>query len=325
MSVGSPYFVLLTIGFAAGMVWFQRRARGLGLDPTDLIDLCIAALICGVVGSRLLHVAVEPLPGYALAPHEVAHTREALAELDAEGRAAVEAALAAPPVAAPWAFIARMPAGAQRDAAVAAVRRDPAAVPAHLWYRARPAEVLQFWKGGLAYVGGLVLAVVGCVALARRRGLPVRELADLAGPAVVLGLVFGRIGCFLGGCCYGAVCEPAWWAAQPGWYDAVVGGAHRYPTALLSAANAAALFLALRALLARRAFPGEVALAMLALYMPGRFAIEALRADPRGGAAGLSTSQLAVLATGLPAAAVWGVARWMRRGGDAAAPPEPAP
>lgn len=322
MNVGSPYFVMLTIGFAAGMVWFLRRARRIeGVEYPHLIDLCIGALVFGVVGGRVLHIAVEPLPGHALTPAEVAHVREALDDLDPAGRALVEAALASPPTPAPWAFVARMPPGAARDAAVAAIGQDPTSVPARLWYRARPAEALQFWKGGLAYVGGLALAVVGCVLLAWLRGMPIVALADLAGPAIILGLVFGRLGCFLGGCCYGTVCAPHWWATQPGWYDAVVGGVPRYPTALLSSANAALVFVLLRAVLARRVFVGEVALAMFVFYAPGRFLIEALRADPRGGAGGLSTSQLAVLLTGVPAAIAWAALRVRAKrgsGGDAA-------
>ena len=117
--------------------------------------------------------------------------------------------------------------------------------------------------------------------------------------------MFGRLGCFLGGCCYGSVCEAAWWATPPSWYPAPVGGIPRYPTAFASALFALGLFFALRWIRARRAFEGEVFLAMLVLYAPGRYVIEALRADPRGGAGGLSTTQLLVLVSGAPALALW--------------------
>jgi len=192
-----------------------------------------------------------------------------------------------------------------RDAMVAELRRDPHGVPALLWYRAHPSYVLQFWRGGLAYIGGLGLAFVLCVLVAKRHGARIRDVADATAPGIALGLIFGRIGCFLGGCCYGQTCEPAWWATQPGWYGHPVGGVPRYPTALMSALNAWLLFWALRWLYQRRAFRGEVFLALLVLYAPGRYLIEALRADPRGGAGGLSTSQLGVLLTGGPALLLW--------------------
>src|SRR5690606_32762039 len=113
-----------------------------------LIDACIAALVGGIVGARALHVIAEPLPGDPLPPSAVAQARADAEALDPAGRAAVLAALDAPLVAAPWAFIARMPEGGARAAAIEAVRRDPFDVPALLWYRAHPLEALAFWKGG---------------------------------------------------------------------------------------------------------------------------------------------------------------------------------
>ncbi len=317
MDVGSPYLLMLTVGFALGCGWFLRRGRREGLKEVALIDVCIAGVIGGLVGSRLLHVAVEPLPAHVLSASELAAVRKDAAALDPEGKAAVEAALRSPPVLAPWSFVAGMPAGPAREAAIEHIRADPTAVPARLWYRARPEQVLHFWKGGFAYVGGLALAVVLCAGVIRAHGQSFPAVADVAAPAIVRGRVLGRQGCFWGGCCYGEVCEPHWWSQAPTWYDPPVGGVARYPTALLSAGFALLLFLALRALLARRAFKGEVILALFALYAPGRFLIEALRADPRGGTGGLSTSQIAALATGIPAAALWLGLRLRARRGEA--------
>lgn len=305
----SPYFVLLAVGFGLAFAWAARQGDRLGIPRLVRLDACIAALVGGILGARALHVVAEPLPGHPLGPGEVAQVQADAQDLDPAGRAAVLAALEAPVVPAPWAFIARMPEGDARAAAIDAVRADPDAVPAWLWYRARPLEVVAFWKGGLAYLGGLV-AATGLAAWAiRRHGAPVGPMADLAAPAIALGLVFGRLGCFLGGCCYGAVCEPAWWAEQPGWYAAPVGGVPRYPTALLLAAYDLGLFVALRRLLLRPHAPWEVFLALWVLYAPGRVVVEHLRADPRGGAFGLSTSQLLALAAAVPAAAGWA---WLR-------------
>jgi phosphatidylglycerol:prolipoprotein diacylglycerol transferase len=65
-----------------------------------------------------------------------------------------------------------------------------------LW---QPGGGLVFYGGVL---GGLVSAIVYCVAT----GVPLRDLLDvLAGPLAV-GLAFGRIGCFMAGCCWGDVC-----------------------------------------------------------------------------------------------------------------------
>ena len=307
--LGSPYFLFLAIGFACGFLWLVRTGEARGLPRLGLIDVCIAAILGGICGGRLLHVVAEPLPAHDLQPAEIAALEVKLteldADLDAELRQSLEQALARRPVPAGWQFLAEMPAGAPRRDALEAMARDPGQVPVWDWYRAFPSHVPQFWRGGLAYFGGLVVAIVACLGVTLRHGMPVREVADATAPAIILGLVFGRIGCFLGGCCYGAVCEPAWWATQPGWYAPPTGGVPRYPTALLSAGFAFLLFLALRAIYRRRAFAGEAFLALLVLYAPGRYLIEDLRADPRGGAGGLSTTQLLVLVSGVPALAVW--------------------
>ena len=63
----------------------------------------------------------------------------------------------------------------------------------------------KFYNGGLAYYGGLVGGTWGVAIIARRDKLPFRKLADMTAIGVAMGLFFGRIGCFLAGCCYGEV------------------------------------------------------------------------------------------------------------------------
>ncbi|MBL4846733.1 MAG: prolipoprotein diacylglyceryl transferase [Planctomycetes bacterium] len=319
--LGSPYFLFLAIGFGFGFLYLVRVGEARGLPRLGLIDVCIAAILGGLIGGRILHVVAEPLPGHDLQPHQIQELADKAPTLDPELQAKLQTALATPPVPAAWLFLVEMPAGEARSEAFVHLAKDKNSVPVWLWYRTHPSHIPQFWRGGLAYFGGLILAVILCLVATVRHKMPVREAADITAPAIILGLAFGRIGCFLGGCCYGAECDPAWWSDQPSWYPAPVGGTHRYPTAIASAVFAFALFLALREIHKRRAFPGEVFLAMIVLYAPGRFVIEALRADPRGGAGGLSTTQLLVLISGAPALALWVVLRLR-----APAPtPEPKP
>jgi len=68
-------------------------------------------------------------------------------------------------------------------------------------------DLIAIWNGGLVFYGGLVTATIGLMIYIRRHRLPVWKLADAAAPAIMLGLAFGRIGCFLNGCCWGAVCD----------------------------------------------------------------------------------------------------------------------
>src|SRR5689334_10326437 len=70
-------------------------------------------------------------------------------------------------------------------------------------FRRQWSGVLAIWQGGLTLYGGLVAGTVAGLWMARRSGLPMWTLADALTPSVALGTMFGRIGCFLNGCCYG--------------------------------------------------------------------------------------------------------------------------
>ena len=69
-----------------------------------------------------------------------------------------------------------------------------------------------FWKamtmggGGLVFYGGLIfgIAVVLIYSISFRIGL--RHVLDAFAAPAALGLAFGRVGCFLAGCCWGDVC-----------------------------------------------------------------------------------------------------------------------
>lgn len=329
MDPGSTWYLLFTLALATAFAWFLWDGERRRIAPrVVIVDMCLAALLFGVAGARLMHVLVEPLPGHSLPAGEVAELHALLPELDDEVRGPLVTALSRPDVPASWSFVARMPDGPARTAALEAIAADPERVPARLWYRALPGEVLAFWKGGLAFLGGVGLAAAACCVVAWRHRAPVRDLCDLGAPAIALADAIGRLGCFLSGCCYGAVCEPAWWSVQPSWYGPPMGGVPRYPTALGEMALGLTLFGVLLAWQRRRAFRGEVLCAFVVLYAPGRFVLETLRDDPRGGAAGLSSSQWLGLALAVPAALIWAYGRWRGRGrppiplrGEGAEPP----
>jgi len=70
---------------------------------------------------------------------------------------------------------------------------------------------VAIWEGGLTFYGGFILAVVAMIAYLRLTGRPILYWLDIMAPSTALGLAFGRMGCFLNGCCYGDVCSAAGW------------------------------------------------------------------------------------------------------------------
>jgi phosphatidylglycerol:prolipoprotein diacylglycerol transferase len=73
-------------------------------------------------------------------------------------------------------------------------------------------EFFRIWDGGLVFygsaVGGVVAYFVAYFLVYRKQGLSNWKLADVIAPSLAVGLCLGRIGCFLNGCCYGAVACP---------------------------------------------------------------------------------------------------------------------
>jgi phosphatidylglycerol---prolipoprotein diacylglyceryl transferase len=70
--------------------------------------------------------------------------------------------------------------------------------------------IADFTKGGLVVFGSALGAGLSLLLFVRKHGLPGLALADLIAPSVMLGLAFGRVGCFLNGCCFGGVCDEPW-------------------------------------------------------------------------------------------------------------------
>jgi prolipoprotein diacylglyceryltransferase len=70
-------------------------------------------------------------------------------------------------------------------------------------------EFFRIWDGGLVFYGSVIGGVAGYILayflVYRKQGLSSWKLADVIAPSMAVGLCLGRIGCFLNGCCYGAV------------------------------------------------------------------------------------------------------------------------
>ena len=176
-------------------------------------------------------------------------------------------------------------------------------------------EIFRFDKGGLMFYGGLAGAIAAIALYARMRRVGLVSLLDLAAVALPLGHAFGRVGCFLNGCCYGrvadtpiSVCYPA--GSNP-WFDQVDAGLVTrasaqslpvIPSQLVEAALNLALFAALLALARRPLRTGRLAGVYLVSYAVIRFFTETLRSDPRMAVGPFSIAQficLFVLAAGV--------------------------
>ncbi len=273
--IGFPsYFVLLLTGFlfatACGAIWAKR----IGRDPDVIVDLGLAMLLAGVVGSRILHVLAD---GYFWDyVHLCTDPGKVVWPLD-------QATCVSADYGGTWDAVANV--------------CHPGSADCFAW--------AKFWAGGLTYYGGLVGATIAAVYLLRRDRFPFWKAADMAGFTIPLGLAFGRMGCLLAGCCFGSSCELPWALSFPPRSPASDAQAKLHELATRDAwshyvhptqiyESACSLAIAAFCLLwihPRKRYDGQVFASFLVLYAVARFLLELLRRDDRGGVLMLSTSQ----------------------------------
>ncbi len=73
-----------------------------------------------------------------------------------------------------------------------------------------PVDILRSWQGGNVFYGCILGGFTGSMLYWLRRPFPFWAMADAVAPAVAIGAAVGRIGCFLNGCCDGALCNLSW-------------------------------------------------------------------------------------------------------------------
>jgi len=64
--------------------------------------------------------------------------------------------------------------------------------------------MVNLTSGGLEFYGGFLVAVSMVILYTRLKKRSMRWYLDIMAPAIMAGLAFGRIGCLLNGCCWGA-------------------------------------------------------------------------------------------------------------------------
>ncbi len=82
-------------------------------------------------------------------------------------------------------------------------------------FRESPIEVFFIWQGGLELLGGVIAAISIIFFYLVYHKLPIRRYLDVLAIGLMLTLVFGRIGCFLNGCCFGKPTDLPWGVRFP--------------------------------------------------------------------------------------------------------------
>jgi phosphatidylglycerol:prolipoprotein diacylglycerol transferase len=168
-------------------------------------------------------------------------------------------------------------------------------------------EIFAVWNGGLVFYGGLVGASLAAILYARLKKLPLWKMADVLAPSIPLGYVFGRIGCFMNGCCYGRACALPWAVTYPEGSGAPSFRVH--PSQLYDSFLSLLLYLGLAWLYRRKKFDGQVFATYLLCYAVTRSIVESFRGDYSPvhlhGALNLTPGQLISIGIFATGAAMW--------------------
>jgi phosphatidylglycerol---prolipoprotein diacylglyceryl transferase len=258
------YSTMLLLGFMIAL-WIARREEdALGRDGNRMVDLGIWMLVFGVLGARLMSVVAD------------GHFQDFV-------NLCVDPTKVVPADA--WAREITCTTDAQCGGHYLCNTANQSCYPPQDCF-----EAFKFWKSGLAFYGGLLLAAPIGLWYAHKKQMGLWRIGDQTSPWIMFGLAVGRIGCFFNGCCYGKETE-GWWAVHFPKQEHPVHPTQIYES-LAALAICAICYFVIRP---RKRSHGVVFAAMIAMYGAARFVLEIWRDDERGGFAGLSSSQLVAI------------------------------
>jgi phosphatidylglycerol:prolipoprotein diacylglycerol transferase len=150
------------------------------------------------------------------------------------------------------------------------------------YFLAHPVEIFLLNRGGLVFFGGLIAGFAGAYVYLKKTGQNVWQTGDIVMAGVPLGQAFGRIGCFLNGCCFGrptdldiGIAFPPGSFAVDHYQDLVTV----HPVQLYNAGADFLVFLVLYTVFEERRFSGQIVALYGLLSSLVRFLTEFFRGD----------------------------------------------
>jgi len=148
------------------------------------------------------------------------------------------------------------------------------------YYFGTPANMFKLSGSGFVFYGSLIFAVPVMLWFFKKNKMPVMAMLDVMAGVAVIVHMFGRMGCFMAGCCYGLPTDSmlavtftnAASKAQP-------LGVPLHPTQLYEIFMLLVIFAVISIVRNRKQFAGQLFLVYIMLYAVGRSIIEIFRGD----------------------------------------------
>ena len=160
------------------------------------------------------------------------------------------------------------------------------------YYSCHLSRIIRIDQGGLVFYGGFLLAMASIIVYSRKCKLDIFRVLDVFAPAMAAAHAWGRIGCFLNGCCFGKPTDCVFGIPYPAGSAPFLryGDVPLHPVQLYEAGVNILIGL-LMLVLIRKCKRGTAMAAYLAIYGVIRFADEFFRGDHRQFWNGLTPAQ----------------------------------
>lgn len=151
-------------------------------------------------------------------------------------------------------------------------------------YMEDPSLLQKSIGSGFVFYGSLIFAIPTTLFWLKCNKIPIRPFLDVLSFSIPVLHSFGRMGCFLAGCCHGRVCD-SWIGITFSHPDtaATIKGLPLYPTQFFDIVVNLMILLVLFFVRKKKSFDGQFFLIYLTLYAVGRSIVEHYRGDDERG------------------------------------------
>jgi len=151
-------------------------------------------------------------------------------------------------------------------------------------YISDPSQLLEVRGGGFVFYGSLIFAVPTLIWWLKRNKIPVRPVLDIIAFISPTIQSFGRVGCFMAGCCHGKVCDNALGVtfSHPDTLARPIN-TPLYPTQLFDIGINLIIIATLLLIRKKKQFEGQLFLIYIVMYGVGRSINEIYRGDEARG------------------------------------------
>jgi phosphatidylglycerol:prolipoprotein diacylglycerol transferase len=147
------------------------------------------------------------------------------------------------------------------------------------FYFSPPSNMLHNFRTGFVFYGSLLFVIPSVIWYMRKYKLPIMPMLDIVAIAGIIIHSFGRMGCFLAGCCYGKETTGPIFVEFTDTAAVAPINQHLHPTQLYSITLLLCILIIIIMFKRHQRFQGQLFFIYIMLYALGRGLIEIFRGD----------------------------------------------